>query len=120
MGDPVEAGTTVVFLDTNILLHFKPVEDIPWPVILTTSAVVVVISRVTIQELDKQKNIHPSSKIRDRARRALKRLEGQLEASASIGKATTIAYFKGTPSHESMLAQGLEPGWKDDVLVATV
>lgn len=55
-----------IFLDTNIYLHYKPIEQLE----LTRFGAncVLTIPRVILGELNKHKDSHPSKKIRDRAR----------------------------------------------------
>lgn len=67
----------VLFLDTNIYLHCRLVEEINWPQPVGADSVEIVVPRVTLHELDKQKNINASSKIRERVRSVLQKLESR-------------------------------------------
>lgn len=71
---------TLVFFDTNVLLHFKPVQQIDWEAVfmdagIATTDLRFIVARVTLRELDKHKNEHRSPTIRQRAARVLKDLE---------------------------------------------
>lgn len=68
----------VLFLDTNVYLHCRSVEEIDWLQLIGADSVEIVVPRVTLHELDKQKNSHASSKLRERARSVLKKLEAWL------------------------------------------
>lgn len=63
-----------VFLDTNILLHFKPVEQIDWLKIIGVKDISIVILPITIRELQQAKSLHPKSHIRKRASKRIKDL----------------------------------------------
>jgi hypothetical protein len=109
-----------VFLDTMVYMHYKPVDDIDWPALLSADSVELRLPRITIQELDEHKNTHANSKIRDRVRRLLDRLEIWLEqAPASLRAGVTLAQYRARerPDCESL---GLNPAWNDDVLIATI
>ena len=64
----------VLFLDTNVLLHYD-FEQADWPSIVGKPVERVFLSWLTLHELDQLKDNHPSSSRRDRARRVLKLLE---------------------------------------------
>ncbi|KPJ72399.1 MAG: hypothetical protein AMS14_07805 [Planctomycetes bacterium DG_20] len=53
-----------VFLDTMILLHYRPLDELDLPRIVGTDQVVVVVPRITLRELDRHKNIHTSRRVR--------------------------------------------------------
>jgi PIN domain-containing protein len=65
---------TTIFVDTNFLLHGKPLKDIPWET-RHTRPVTVRIVRTNVREVDKHKDLHPKKHIRERALRALQLIE---------------------------------------------
>jgi predicted ribonuclease YlaK len=69
-----------IFVDTNIFLHYQPIEDIPWKDILDVEEAVICVASIVVEELDDKKDSHRLSKIRERARRALQLME------SSVGK----------------------------------
>lgn len=56
-----------VFLDTNILLHFAPPDQIDWPALCGARRVLLVVYPLLRKELSKAKDLHPSKRIRRRA-----------------------------------------------------
>lgn len=63
----------VVVPDTNILLHYKPLYELPWPTLTASAEVRVVLPLRVIEELD-QKKYAPRKDIARRARRLLPQL----------------------------------------------
>ncbi len=66
---------TVVFLDTNVFMHYKPINEIDWLGILEDKHIEIVVARVVLRELDKHKDSHNRGYLRERARRRLHQLE---------------------------------------------
>ena len=109
-----------VFLDAMMFLHFKPIEQIDWPNLLNSTPVRLVLTRITIRELDKHKSSHPSPKIRDRARRILKKLETFLKSpDMPIRESVEITFYDEMPSLDYP-SYGLNPDWSDDIFIATI
>ena len=67
----------VLFLDTNILLHFKPLGEIDWKSVADAKAVRLVLCSPVLDELDDKKN---DPKTAERARAAIAQLK-QIEAA---------------------------------------
>ncbi len=61
--------TKVVFLDTNILLHAIPLEQIVWPKVLGAKNVILVVSPVVAYELEQKKH-DPERWLQKRAAKA--------------------------------------------------
>lgn len=59
----------VLFIDTNILLHFKPLKEIDWLEVTGAKAVRLVICLEVIKELDKHKR---NTRLQKRAERAIR------------------------------------------------
>lgn len=72
----------IIFLDTNIFLHYQDFDQINWLEIVQSSNLRIIIPPVTIRELNKVKETHPQAKLRKRAGNALRKLSG-LFASGS-------------------------------------
>ena len=108
-----------VFLDCMIYLHYRPIEELDLPSILAADSITIVIPRVILRELDKQKNAHQSSRVRDRARRVLKKIEQWTAGEASVRQGVSAEFFPVVPTTDyEKLA--LNPQWSDDVLIATI
>jgi len=67
----------VLFLDTNILLHFKPLREIDWKSVADARAVRLVLCSPVLDELDDKKN---DPKTAERARAAIAQLK-QIEVA---------------------------------------
>ena len=108
-----------IFLDTMLYLHFRPVEDTDWPTVVDADAVVIIVPRITVQELDKHKNSHPSRKIRDRAKSFLVKLEewAKEEDGSMIRENVRLKYMPSWPK-VNLTEQGLSSESADDLLVA--
>lgn len=105
----------ILFLDTNIYLHAKPVQDIPWRDLLDDD-VQILIPRITVQELDEQKDTNTKQATRDRARKALHQIE-TWTTPTTLRKGVTITYHHDGPNQ---LPDGLRRERNDDVLIATI
>ena len=109
-----------VFLDTMVFLHCVPVQDIDLCRLLGVEKVEVVIPRITVQELDKHKNTHPSEKIRKRVAERLKDIVSWSEApSVAIRKGVTVTLMVARPT-TGKRRDGLRMDWPDDELMAAV
>lgn len=81
-------NTAHVFIDTNVALHYRRMDEIDWRQLTGADKVVIVITPVFFRELDKQKVTNKSEKIRDRSEkncacgRALARAGTQDELAA--------------------------------------
>lgn len=112
--------TKVLFLDSMAYIHYKPIEDIEWLQEAGAEQVTIVVPRVTLRELDKQKNTHQSPKIRERVGGVLQRLEKRLLKGAELRSGVNIVRYQKHPSDAELTAKGLNPGWSDDVLLGTI
>lgn len=62
-----------VVLDSNILLHYKSFEDIPWPEELDCGDVTIVLTAMVVEEIDHKKDIE-KGKIQKRAKTVSSRI----------------------------------------------
>jgi hypothetical protein len=102
-----------------VYLHYRSLEDLDLPALLSAESVTVVVPRITLRELDKHKNTHQLSRIRDRARRILQKIEKWTAGSTPIRPGVVAEFYPGTPSI-NYAEHGLNPEWSDDVLIASV
>ena len=70
-----QAPGAVAVLDTNVLLHYKPLTDVIWTDVLGTSAVTLVIPIRVLAEIDDKKAAPNNHKLRTRARTRINMLE---------------------------------------------
>ena len=111
--------TKYLFLDAMIYLHFRAIEEIRWTELLGCGHVQIILPRITIRELDKHKATHSSNKVRDRARRNLKKFEEKLySGETSIRNDAELTFLDALPSID-YASFGLNPNWPDDVLLAS-
>lgn len=111
--------TKYLFLDSMIYLHFRAIEEIRWTELLDCGHVKIILPRITIRELDKHKATHSSNKVRDRARRNLKKFEEKLNSGdTSIRNDAELTFLDILPSID-YASFGLNPDWSDDVLLAS-
>ncbi len=60
-----------LIVDTNVLLHYRPIDQIDWSSISGCKNPIVYVPLVVIEELDKHKDQHRLAKMRERARKTL-------------------------------------------------
>jgi hypothetical protein len=110
----------VVFLDTMIFLHARLVADIDWCQVLGVHAVRIVVPRVTIRELDKHKNSHPSGKVKKRAGDVVRWLGTMRVAAPTVLRDRVTLELQGrTPPFDFDAAQ-LDQTQADDQLIAAM
>ena len=69
----MEDKITIVFVDTNTLMHYQSIQDIDWLTLLNVTEARIAICAPVIDELDKHKS-DSHTKRQDRARRVLARI----------------------------------------------
>jgi hypothetical protein len=112
---------TAAFIDTNVWLHYRPVNEIDWRSLLGAEAVEIVVLPIVVAELDKQKDHGRTHRIRDRARGALTQIEAWQSTGVSrIRDGVDGAYRELHPPRELFDELGLDAIRADDVLVAAV
>ena len=108
-----------VFIDTMIFLHYKAVEEINFPELFNVDKISILVPRITLRELDEQKNIHTQSKIRERAKKVLKKIEEWIKTENPIRPNVNIKYYSSIPNID-FEKHGLNQNWNDDFLLATI
>lgn len=69
---------TYLFVDTNVLLHYRRLEEIDWLTLSKSNEVVIVLCPSVIRELDQHKVNHPRNKFRKRAQEIITSLHAIL------------------------------------------
>lgn len=105
---------TYVFVDTNIFLHFKFFNDIPWGK-LFGDPFKIVLAPIVVDELDKHKR-HPNPKTSSRAKKVLSLFE-QIVQSPHI---FPLQYLKKRPDLETFQKFQLDRQEQDDSILATI
>lgn len=111
--------TTSAFLDTNVWVHYRPIDEIDWLALLGADEAELLVPAIVIDELDKLKDQASSRRVRDRARSALKRIEDIAAGPPVIVRprvtCRVVHDLAGDPASHSLLATRA-----DDVLIATI
>lgn len=108
-----------LFIDTNIFLHFPPLEQLGLKDLLKGQSTTVVLPSVTLQELDRVKLEHKNQKTRERADRAIRELIRAVESDGTLKGGILVEQFYGYP--KAQLEEGaFDPDWRDDVLLASI
>lgn len=108
---------TIIFVDTNVLLHAKPLQDINWEV-LEPVPITIIVTRTNVRELDKHKDQHPKRHMRERALKALKRIE---EAAAKPELRSNVMLL--VDHRQPRIDWGkydLDGGYPDDALIGSI
>lgn len=111
----------LLFLDTNIFLHYRSFDQIDWPKVVDATAVTIVIPPVTFRELNKHKDSHSAAHIRKRAGDILKKLNRIFsdQAEAVIKPNVRIRIDPVDPVVREFDVY-LQPEIQDDQLVASI
>ena len=108
----------ILFLDTNIWLHFKSPEN--WDKSLFGENPIIVVPKITIRELDKNKNSHRTAKIKKRASDALKLIASAHEISGvKLKNGIQVFRYRDLPEMDWAKHQ-LDEKSNDDYLIAVI
>ena len=110
-----------VFLDTNIFLHFKLFNQIPWDNIVNSKKVKIIIAPIVISELDKHK-YNERAKIRTRANKILKIFHKYIEKglTTQINDKLELCFLANQPLVETFNKFSLNISSQDDHLLASI
>jgi len=109
----------IVFIDTMIYLHYQSINDINFHEFLGDNPIKIIIPRITIRELDKEKNTNSSDKIRERAKKVLKNVEEITNLNTEIRDKVSLELYPEKPKI-NFDKKNLDPNWNDDYLIATI
>lgn len=101
-----------------VFLHYRSLNELDLVDLLGPPPHTILVPRITLRELDKHKNTHSSSRIRERARKMLKKIE-RWAAGEEIRPGVSMEFMAGIPTVDYQKL-GLNPDWSDDVLIASV
>lgn len=108
-----------IFLDSNILLHFKIFTDIDWIKVCEDSKCKIIIAPIVIEELDKIKI--GNNDISKRARKILTRIENIIEnQKTEIRENVEFELIQSRPSDETLKLNRLDYRKQDDQLIASL
>jgi len=109
---------TAVFPDTNLFLHYRPINEIDWCALVKDRPVEIKIVPVVTRELEQQRVVHQSRKIRDRAGSAVKLLQAYLKKN-QVREVVTLEFLTNDPTPDYAAAQNLNLLLADDRLIGT-
>ena len=84
------------FVDTNILLHYVPLDQVDWNEVCGTNSVTILIAPIVIEELDKQKR-NSNAKISKRAKTVVKRI-GEIGLKRNLSPFVSFEVITKRPS----------------------
>lgn len=109
------------FLDTNTLMHFRPLEEVNWREVLEAETVTIILVPVVFRELDRHKDMHPVKKLRHRVRALISKLSKMLDQGTEhkLREAVTLRFEAREPTLD-FGQHRLRPDQNDDQLVASI
>lgn len=113
--------TVFVVLDTNTFLHYAGLEQVGWDELFPDQNVVLFICPPVIRELNRHKDAPRTSKLRDRATAALRRIDAWADSSPPmILRGAVEVRFRIHDSSIDFAAHSLIRDIADDHLIATL
>ena len=112
--------TAHVFLDANAALHFKRPDQIEWRTLANANEVVLVAAPILVQELEEQKVINRSSKLRDRAAEYIRWLHQFVRRPDTEVRGGVRWWFLPDEPQLDFAAERLSQTIADDHLIASV
>jgi hypothetical protein len=120
--DAILISRIAVFPDTNLFLHYRPLEEFDWCSMLQVASVEIEIAPLVTRELEEQKTLHPVKRIRERAAASLKRLHAYLKEKRPriVREGVSLNFLVTEPSAEFARIRGLNLQLGDDWLIGTI
>jgi hypothetical protein len=111
---------TYLFVDTNVLLHYRRLEEIDWLALSKSKKVTILLCPAVIRELDRLKVSHPQNKFRKRAQEITTALHSRLSGSSSdvIRDGVRLEFIAEDPDID-FAAHKLRPEITDDWLIGS-
>lgn len=110
-----------LFIDTNVLLHYRSFDEIDWLGILNVDQIEIRLPSIIIQELDKHKYSPSSKKLRDKATKVINKLYKLAESGFEINLKPNIdVHFEVSNKTPNFTDLGLDSNSQDDRLLASI
>ena len=106
------------FVDTNIFLHYKKLDEIDWLALANATEVVLSIPAKVISELDEKKELGATSRLRERAKDAQRDLRKWKRNGGEIRAGVTLRFISGEPKAANWNALDLDEKVADDRIIA--
>jgi hypothetical protein len=112
---------TYLFVDTNVLLHYRRIEEIDWLNLSNSPEVVIVLCPAVIRELDHHKVSHPQNKFRQRAQAIITSFYSRLSGAESdlIRDGVRIEFLAEDPNLD-FGKHNLRTELADDWIIASI
>ena len=110
-----------VFIDSNVLLHYRFFDELDWTTLIKADEVVLTICAPVIRELDRKKWSGHSSRVRDRAVRVMRRIGALISDNQRVSLSERMSLW--LPSREPSIDYGthsLDKTVVDDVILACI
>jgi hypothetical protein len=115
------------FVDTNFFLHCKKYDELDWSEVTSDSKIIILISRIVQQEIDKLKNDSGNSRRAEKARRINRMFSEILDSDTlfiekMVGDRHIILRFAENYSRKQLeeYSDGLDLSQNDDVILSVV
>src|SRR5258706_7682187 len=111
---------TYLFIDANVMLHYRRIEEIDWGTLSNSKEVTIVLCPVVVRELDNLKVNHPQKRLRKRAQEIVSSLHAWLSDSdsSSIRQGVWLEFLHNDPDLDFHM-HGLRKEISDDWLIAS-
>ncbi|MCY3750530.1 MAG: hypothetical protein OXG54_03935 [Gammaproteobacteria bacterium] len=113
-------ATVYVFIDANTALHFKRPDQVDWLKLTDAGEVVLVATPILLKELEEQKIINNSRKLRERAAKYIKWLDKFVDAPGTEVRSKVTCLFLPDEPQIDFGAERLTETISDDQLIASV
>ena len=113
-------ATVYVFIDANTALHFKRPDQVDWLKLTGAGKVVLVATPILLRELEEQKIINNSRKLRERAAKYIKWLDNFVEVPGTEVRSKVTWMFLTDEPQIDFGAERLSETISDDQLIASV
>lgn len=111
----------ILFLDTNVFLHYQQFDQIDWVKLMNSGAVEIIIPPVTLRELNKNKELHKLSHIRERAQKSLELLDNFFEPNKDVQiRDNLFVRFEDREPNINFELNQLDTIIQDDHLIASI
>lgn len=110
----------IVILDTNVYLHYQDFDKIDWLKVVQADAVTIVVPPIVIHELNKHKDSHPRTRVRNRAKAILKKLSALFDSDFQAQLTSNVAICVEDRELIDFGAYQLSREIQDDNLIASL
>jgi len=115
------AMSKMVFLDTNVYLHYQLFDQVDWLDIVDAESAMIVVPPVTIRELNKLKDFYSRPRIKKRAGKVLKKLSALFNSTSEAHLRDRVDIrLEGRDPAIDFAAYQLRLEIQDDHLIASI